>query len=220
MVNGYNALSMKPKDLKVTFKWDERRPYYQDGILFVPKHYQEHRGELLPSMGKPIAIEYCSGNGEWIIDKCEQEPHRHWIAVEKKFQRVAKIWSKAKNRHIENLTIVCGEAETFTKHYLLEGSVEAIFVNFPDPWPKDRHAKHRLIQTPFAKELARIAKPGCKAIFVTDDVPYAEQMEAQMCAPWKLCEKRAMDENYGSSFFDRLWRSKGCAIQLLEFQCK
>ena len=219
-VNVYTKTSMKPKDFKSPFRWDERRPHLQDNVLFVPAHYDGHEMFGMPPLKGPLAIEYCSGNGEWIIQKCLDEPNFTWIAVEKKFQRVAKIWSKSQNQQLKNLLIVCGEAQTFTKHYLKDNSIEKIFVNYPDPWPKERHAKHRLIQSSFASEMARIAKKQAIATFVTDDQPYATQMQNEMKAPWELLKADALDTSYGTSFFDQLWRSKGRSIQLMEFQCK
>ncbi|MCP5491917.1 MAG: tRNA (guanosine(46)-N7)-methyltransferase TrmB [Chlamydiales bacterium] len=211
---------MKPKDFKSPFRWDQRHPYMQDNVLFVPAYYKGHEAFEMPLLKGPIAVEYCSGNGEWIIQKCLDEPNYTWIAVEKKFQRVAKIWSKAQNNNLKNLLIVCGEAQTFTKHYLQDSSVEKIYVNYPDPWPKERHAKHRLIQTPFANEMARVAKEGAIATFVTDDQPYGNQMQSEMKAPWQLLRADLLDTSYGTSFFDQLWRSKGRSIQVMEFQCK
>ena len=133
---------MKPKDLKPVFSFETRRPLLIDRIFYVPIYYENHRGFTLPDLRdffgneNPHCIEYCSGNGDWILEKALQEPEKNWIAVEKRFDRIRKIWAKMKNKSIFNLLIVCGEAFTFTKNYLQANVIEHVYINFPDPWPK------------------------------------------------------------------------------------
>ena len=218
---------MKPKDLKNPFNWDQRKPAITDNVLFVPNHYTRHQEFTFPPFQKifnnsnPIHIEYCSGNGEWIIARAEQNPHINWVAVEKQFPRVRKIWSKSQNRQLKNLFIICGEALTFTQNYIQKPTFSAFYVNFPDPWPKTRHAKHRLICEPFATEIARCALPSSTATFVTDDYPYATQMlEVMTVHPnWQNPTRTILGEGTGESFFDRLWRSKGRQIHQITSMC-
>ncbi len=221
---------MKPKDLKYPFSWEERRPLIQGRIFFVPAFYQEHNLFTFPSFDdaaifgndNPVHLEYCSGNGTWIFEKARTYPELNWVAVEMDFERVRKIASKISNEKLDNLFVICGEALTFTRNYLKDIVIDQIYVNFPDPWPKDRHAKHRIFQLPFALETARVIKPGEKGIFVTDDPLYSEQItsvmlasgkwEAQHPAPYYVTEK----EGYGTSFFEELWREKGKTIHYIE----
>jgi tRNA (guanine-N7-)-methyltransferase len=217
---------MKPKDLKIPFFWNERRPVFGDRVLFVPQHYEAHgdfgwaEWEAPSWFGKPgkVSIEYCSGNGAWIVEKALKHPDHHWIAVEKKFERVRKIWSKIHNLRLPNLVVVGGEALTFSKWYVPPDSVEAVYINFPDPWPKLRHAKHRLIQLPFIAELSRIVKPQGTATLVTDDPDYSAAMIEEMHShpDWKSSFPAPFYSSdwpdYGSSYFDQLWREKGRTI--------
>ena len=211
---------MKPKDLKSPFKWEDRRPSLHDLIFFVPEHYEAHQQELFPSFESffgndhPVHLEYCSGNGEWILGKAKEHPEKNWVAVELCFERVKKIYSKFKNHEVKNAMIISGEGLTFSREYLPDHSLEAVYVNFPDPWPKRRHAKHRLIQRPFVEELRRTLRKGGKAIFVTDHIPYKIQMEEAM-REWEKVPSSL--NQYGSSFFDRLWRSKGLEIHQLSY---
>ncbi len=219
---------MRPKDLKSPFSWDARCPSIIGNVLFVPDHYTEHQNFKLPDWkelfenNNPIHIEYCSGNGEWVISQAKQNPHINWIAVEKQFPRVRKIWSKSQNRQVNNLFIICGEALTFTQNYIKRPTFSAFHVNFPDPWPKTRHAKHRIIQQPFADEIARCALPGATATFVTDDKPYATQMLQVITdhSIWQNPTHTILKEGSGESYFDRLWRSKGRQIhQINSINC-
>src|ERR1700722_5861913 len=114
---------MKPKDLKCPFRWADRRPMIVQGVLFIPQYYDKHAEWTFPGWEDPslfgkkgkIFVEYCSGNGAWIIEKARSNPHLQWIAVEIQFERARKIWSKTQNLQLTNLIVVCGEALTFTR---------------------------------------------------------------------------------------------------------
>lgn len=214
---------VKPKNLRTNYTWETRRPHIQDNILFVPNYYEGHQDfsePFLPS-DRPICVEYCSGNGEWIIEKAKAHPERVWVAVEMQFMRVRKIWSKSQNAGLKNLLIVCGKAQLFTQYYLSASQVSEIYVNFPDPWPKKRHAKHRLIQPEFVAEMARIACSDAVSTFVTDDPAYAQQMlEVMNGSPcWNVTQNAVLTDSHGPSFFDRLWRGKGRIIRKVEAIC-
>lgn len=171
----------------------------------------------------PINIEYCSGNGEWIAKKALEEPGINWIAVEKKFQRASKIWNKKRVLGLDNLLIICGEGFSATKNYFPSNSIKNIFINFPDPWPKTRHHKHRIVQDCFVAELARILVPEGLFTFVTDDLPYGEwscekiQQSSFFSALYPETGFILEEESYGSSYFDALWRKLGRTIYYYRF---
>ncbi len=222
---------MKPKQLKSPFTWDTRRPLFTDGVLFVPQYYADHSQAVFPGVTDPqvfakpapVYIEYCSGNGAWIVEKAQQFPQFNWIAVEKRFDRVRKIWSKMRNLNLGNLLVVCGEAQPFSRYYLSEHSIDGCYINFPDPWPKDKHAKHRLFQSAFIQEIARIMVPGGKAIVATDDAVWSERICAAMLGTtlWQSVFPAPFYVNqwpdYGTSYFNELWLEKGKEIHYMQF---
>ncbi len=216
---------MNPKDLKKPFKWEDRRPLMQDGVLYVPEYYDKHQ-EWAPvpffAEAKPIAVEYCTGNGAWILEKAQLHPEMNWIAVEIRFDRARKIWSKMRNANLTNLLVVCGEALTFSKYYLQDSVVQEAYINFPDPWPKEKHAKHRLIQEPFVREISRVISNNGRVVLVTDHPVYHEQMKAEIgkVAEWQLSLYTNEWPNYGTSYFDHLFRGQGCPIHYLQFENK
>ena len=223
---------MKPRDLKSPFNWHQRQVTIRDRIWYVPNYYDQYDSFTFPGWtdplifprANPVKIEYCSGNGIWIADRAEREPGVNWVAVEKKFERVRRIWSKIKNRNIDNLLAVCGEGHTVTRHFISSHSVEEIFINFPDPWPKTRHSKNRIVQTSFILEIQRILKPNGVITLVTDDSDYSKIMIATM----QECEGFfslhpdphyiTRLEDYGTSSFDQLWREKGKNIHYHQYQ--
>jgi tRNA (guanine-N7-)-methyltransferase len=200
------------KDLKIPFSWEERRPIWLDRFFYVPGVY-DHK-PTPQDWPKIFAIEYCSGNGQWIGEKAKQNPHLNWIAVEKRFDRARQIWLKMHRENIPNLFVVCSEAVIFTKNYAPK-VVEQSYVNFPDPWPKRYHAKNRLVRAEFLTEVAKIAK---NITCVTDDDNYAEFMAAefQKCPDWRAHDSQI--DNYGASFFGDLWKEKGRTNKFLTFE--
>lgn len=218
---------MKPKDLKAAFTWEQRRPLIDDRIFHVPTYYDNYAAfpfpgwASLPLFGNenPVCIEYCAGNGGWILERAKRAPELNWVAVEKRYDRVRKIWSKIKNEKLNNLLAVCGEAWLFTHHYVPSHSVEEVFINFPDPWPKQKHEKHRLMKPGFLDELSRILKEGRRVTFVSDDADYVASTEALFLAhPPFVSAQHVRDlPEYGTSWFESLWRKKGREIHYLQF---
>lgn len=198
---------MKPKDLRPPFSFQERQALVKDGVFYISQRCQQ--SESLS--WRWASIEFCSGNGDWIIERALSFPEKYFVAVEMRFDRVRKIWSKMHNCGVKNLLIVCGEARTFVKHHVPDKGVEDVFINFPDPWPKRRHAKHRLMQKSFLDELERILCGNLT--FVTDDDTYLKETQALLDShPSFEGEVALILPNYGSSYFERLWREKGKEI--------
>ncbi len=222
---------MKPQHLKWPFSRYEKKLQILDGVWYVPLLPKEPPAdfvfpgwEALFGNANPIHVEYCSGNGAWIADRAEADPSTNWVAIERKFDRVRRIWSKAKNRGVQNLFIICGEGFRVTHHFFPGGSIQQVYINFPDPWPKTRHFKNRIIQTPFVQEISRILKPDGGLTLVTDDAPFSS---------WSLkivLSDATFDslhpepyfttslEGYGSSTFEKLWRENGRTIRYHQFK--
>ncbi len=218
------------KDLKIPYVWEDRYPVFLEKFFYIPGFYDKHGEGFVWSdprifgNGKPVAIEYCSGNGQWIGEKALKNPEMNWVAVDKCFERARKIWLKLHRESIPNLYVVCGDALTFTKYYPPAASVSEIYVNFPDPWPKRRHALNRLVRAPFIEEMQRIAAPKGRAIFATDDADYSSFMlkEIGKCPSWKPCLPAPYYSgdwsDYGESFFSDLWKQKGRSIYYMPFE--
>lgn len=219
----------KPQDLRIPYKFEGRFPVLQQGVFFLPEHYYEHEKYGLNSWYgeykhfKKIYIEYCSGNGTWVLEKAKQDPSILWIAIERRFDRARKIWVKKMNQQIDNCLIIYGSAEPFSQYYLQKGLIDAIFVNFPDPWPKEKHIKNRLFQPPFIQSLHVSLKTGEPITIVTDDPVYKVQILDQFSSteawvnPYLPQGYLNELEGYGSSFFEELWRSKGLGIHYMQF---
>lgn len=224
---------VKPKNLHLPFQWKERHVLIKNKVWFVPARPLDvpfifpgwDSEELFGSLN-PIHIEYCSGNGDWIVERAKNSPDKNWLAVEKKLDRVKKIWSKATNNNLKNVVVVWAEAFAFTRQFLPPESIQEVFVNFPDPWPKRKHAKNRLIRPEFVLEIARIVKPEGLVTLVTDDEAYASSMLADVPSTGHFANMlpdpffREAPTDYGFSFFDALFRGQDKPIKQFLFSKK
>jgi tRNA (guanine-N7-)-methyltransferase len=205
----------------IVFPTLDQKVKLEDLLLVVPLKSDLGNQFVIPANfvnENKVKLEFCSGNGEWIINRSQREPYTNWIAVEMRLDRLRKIWKKARRFNLDNLLCVYGEAFRCAKHFIMQGSIDEIYINFPDPWPKRRHAKNRLIQKKFLDELYRILKDDGKVIFVTDDLTYKEEAQSEFLKHFGFKKVNVFYENYGSSFFKRLWQERGKMIYYQTFQ--
>lgn len=221
---------MRPEHFKTTYEWKSRKVAFLDQIWYVPVNISDDENfefpgwEQLFGNSNPINIEYCSGNGAWIAEKALKNPNQNWLAVEKKYLRVKKIRSKIENFQLKNLIILCGEGLNATKRYFPKESIQKIYVNFPDPWPKKKHAKNRIINPIFADEMARLLKKEGTITMVTDDKNYSQEMitvfknNNLFNSIYKEPYFVTSCNDYGSSYFEDLWVQQGKEIHYHEFK--
>ena len=199
--------------------------------MYIPGHYERHSewghlhwsSEELFGNDKPVVIEFCCGNGQWIGEMAKKHPEYNWLGVDKLFERARKVWAKIHREEIPNLFVVCAEALTFIRHYILSSSVHAVYINFPDPWPKLRHVKNRLVNQAFLEALSLILKPVARVFLTTDDFPYVEWTlkEFSHSCLWTPVHPEphyiTNIEGFGRSFFNDLWIQQGRTIYHLEY---
>ncbi len=217
---------VKPKDMAPPVPRAERKITIHDRVWYLPVRsdissfqFPGWCSEPLFSTEQPVHIEFCSGNGAWIAEKAIRHPEINWLAVEKRFDRCRKIWSKIHNHKLPNLVVAFAEGLHLSTSFIPCTSVSTVYVNFPDPWPKKRHAKHRIISLPFFLEMSRILRDNGSLIFVTDDEPYSElflQLSQEQLALKQQLSAPGFAEppqEYGTSFFDALFKSQGKSIR-------
>ena len=131
--------------------------------------------ELYSSKG-PVIVEIGSGKGRFIIKSATENPDKNFLSIEKSLK-----YSRVLNKHAEksgltNLRLLNAEAGYFVSKYIPENSVSEYHIYFPDPWPKKRHAKRRLITPSFLKAVTLSLKPGGCIYYATDFKNYFDQI--------------------------------------------
>ncbi len=120
-----------------------------------------------------IWIEIGMGKGGHTLELAKQNPNKNIIGIEI-FPSVQVIpVKKAEEIKLDNLLFISGDASNIDEWFKKE-SIERIFINFPDPWPKERHAKRRLLFYKFLNKYYDILKKSCIIEFKTDQLPLFE----------------------------------------------
>jgi len=125
---------------------------------------------------QPLEVELGCGDASFLVEWAQRHPERNFIGVERLLGRISKLHRKGRRASLNNLRGVRIESSYFLQFLLPPACAAAIHVYFPDPWPKKRHHKYRLINEHFPA-LARAALAPAGIIFLrTDDAPYFSQM--------------------------------------------
>jgi tRNA (guanine-N7-)-methyltransferase len=125
---------------------------------------------------RPLRIEIGVGNSDFLIEVALAQPGFNYLGFEYSPKRVAKFLQRVRLRGIETIRLTRLNAAAWLADLVAPATVDRFYINFPDPWPKRRHTKHRLIQPGTSALLARLLVPGGGISLRTDSAAYAAQM--------------------------------------------
>lgn len=156
---------------------------------FVIKNETEYKGKwnTIFKNENPILIEIGMGKGQFIMTLAKQNPDINYIGIEKYSSVLVRAIEKQEEEELPNLFFIRMEAENIADVFE-EGEVAGIYLNFSDPWPKDRHAKRRLTSVPFLNRYEQILKKEGHVIFKTDnrDLFDFSLEQVELAENWKL----------------------------------
>ncbi|GAC1610451.1 MAG: tRNA (guanosine(46)-N7)-methyltransferase TrmB [Mycobacteriales bacterium] len=125
----------------------------------------------------PLVVEVGSGMGEATALMAAADPGRDLLAVDVHRQGLGRLLRRVEELGLTNVRVADGDAVVLLADMLPPASVDEVRVFFPDPWPKSRHGKRRLVQAPFLDLLASRLRPGGVLHVATDWAPYAAQVQ-------------------------------------------
>ena len=130
----------------------------------------------------PLILEIGSGMGETTALLAEAEPEIDHIAVEVYEPGLAQLLMRVEQAGLTNQRLLRGDAVELLDRVIAPGTLDGLRIFFPDPWPKRRHHKRRLIQPDFVRLAASRLAPGARLHLATDWPQYAEQMRRVVTA--------------------------------------
>src|SRR6185436_4445186 len=164
----------------------------------------------------PLVLEIGSGMGETTAEIAQQNPALDFIAIEVHGPGIGSLLKKIDALGLRNLRLIRHDAVAVLESMVADGLLAGIHLFFPDPWPKKRHHKRRLVQPAFAALAARKLAPGGYIHAATDWPEYAEQMDTVFSAE-PLLEKSAGEKARPVTKFERRGIGLGHPVRDLLF---
>lgn len=145
-------------------------------IELVPESYVAPL-DLLAIFGRtaPLDVDLGCGNGSFLCELAQGNPEKNFLGIEKLAGRVAKSCRKA--TALDNVRVLNVEISYAVRYLLPPDSVETFYLMFPDPWPKRRHHRRRLVQEDFLDSIYRSLAAGGFLRIATDQLDYFQQIE-------------------------------------------
>ena len=189
---------------------------YQFPTILAPLNL----AELFPCR-QPLEVELGCGDASFLIESARRNPARNFLGVERLLGRLQKLDRKGRRAGLANLRGVRIESAYFLRYLLPAHSATALHIYFPDPWPKKKHRRHRLIGDTFP-ELARAAlAPGGAVFLRTDDADYFAQMNEAFAAA-KAFEKTETPPALAeiTTDFERDFNAQGISTRCAAFRLR
>ena len=142
---------------------------------------------LLP-VPRPLVWEIGSGHGHFLVDYAQKHPEKFCLGVDIQLERLERSDKKRVRAQLPNCHFLRAEAREFYNALPAGVTLEEIWVLFPDPWPKARHHKNRLLKPEFFEAVAGRSGEGARFYFRTDHLDYFQEAEAGLrtLETWKI----------------------------------
>lgn len=157
-----------PQQLALDTHWDSYGIEESDDLLDFTTLFPESR---------QVILEIGFGMGEATALIARDFPETGFVAVDVHRPGVGKLFALIHEYHLKNLRVIQGDAHLIMHKMIADQSLDGVHLFFPDPWPKKRHNKRRIVNADFLSQVASKLKPGGFLHIATDWVPYAEWIE-------------------------------------------
>ena len=179
---------------------------------FVPADYfrRLERSELCRD-GRPLEVDLGSGDGAFLVAMAQHHPERDFLGVERLLGRVRKVCRKLTAQQLDNARVLRLESRYVCEWLLPDAGVSRLHLLCPDPWPKLRHHRRRLVQLEFLAAVWRVLAAGGEFLFMTDHEEYFRWVEDKVAA-FGAFERLAWEDGaffHPKSDFQQLWESEG-----------
>jgi tRNA (guanine-N7-)-methyltransferase len=178
----------------------------------VPAHYFRRMDPAeLVAGGRPLEIDLGCGDGSFLMEMAARYPERDFLGVERLLGRARKVCRKMTRRGLKNARVLRLDSRYVVEWLLPEAVVSRLHLLCPDPWPKVRHHRRRLVQVEFLGAVRRALVPGGEFLFMTDHEEYfrwAEEKVAEL-GGFEILEWEEETFFHPKTDFQRLWENEG-----------
>lgn len=172
----------------------------------------------------PLAFEIGCGVGDFVVQMAVLHPELNFVALDFYNKGCIKTCKRIDKAGLSNVRVFRAEARSFIEACIPPGSLRMTIINCPDPWPKLRHRKRRLVNSEFVEFLSRFMKPGADFYFATDFVDYGLDVAEFMAVQPGFVNQLAPDtyrhtlENYPISKYMRRFLDMGQPIYYVHYR--
>lgn len=173
----------------------------------------------------PLHLEVGSGNGDWLAAVAARHAGWDWVGVELRYKRTVLTARRLRKAAVRN-AVVCRYHAAFLDDLFVPGALAGIHVNHPDPWPKERHEKNRLIARWFLEDVARLLAPGGVFRLKSDFRPNVDRVEEALSGLPLAVTGRAEDVTTGpapwpddvETNYQSKFRKRGLPVHAIELR--
>ena len=191
-------------------------------MQLVPSDYfRKLSKEEIFETNRPLEIDLGCGDGSFLVAMASHYQERNFLGVERLLGRVRKVIRKAEKSSLLNLKVIRLELSYTIEWLLPDHCSSRMHLLFPDPWPKKKHHKRRMVNQSFCESLVRILKEDGEFLFKTDHPDYFEEsmltlenFDLLKQVPWNK------DDFYPVTDFEKIWPKEGKEIYSARFCVK
>ena len=180
---------------------------------FVRLNFREFFGN-----DRPVIVEIGSGKGRFLIASAEEQPERNFIGIEKALHYHRVILERVAKRGLRNIRLINHDAFLVLQKMFNDNSISELHIYFPDPWPRKREQKRRIIRPEALAEMRRVLVDGGTGVYVTDHREYFE-VAAPLIAQFFQCEARVPGpDDPPRTNYEAKYRAQGREIFEIRFK--
>jgi tRNA (guanine-N7-)-methyltransferase len=165
----------------------------------------------------PVVLEIGSGKGRFLLSSAVEHPDQNFIGVEKSLHYHRVIRERVKKRALTNVRLINHDAFLVMRDMLPDASIAEIHIYFPDPWPRQRYQKRRIIRPEALAEMRRVLVPGGLGIYVTDHKEYYEVAAPAIAAVFPTEARIPGPDDPPRTNYEAKYRAEGRAIHEVRF---
>ncbi len=182
-------------------------------LLRLPSILERLEPGRIFARAQPLHVELGSGDGSFLVEYARRHPEWNFLGIERLLGRIRKLDRKGRRAGLDNLRGLRIESVYFLEYLLPPRSAAALHIYFPDPWPKRRHLRHRMINERFPGIAAAALAPGGRVCLRTDDPGYFAQMrEVFAAAPEFQTVETPAELLAVQTDFEREFRARGVPV--------
>jgi tRNA (guanine-N7-)-methyltransferase len=180
---------------------------------FVPLDFETIFGNA-----NPVVLEIGSGKGRFLIGTAAERPDRNFVGIEKSLHYHRVIASRVEKRKLRNVRLINHDAFLVLQKMVPDASIAEVHIYFPDPWPRPREQKRRIVRAEVLEEIRRVLRDDGHGIFVTDHQSYFEKA-APLIESFFDAERRIPGaEDAPRTNYEAKYRAEGRPIYEVRFR--